>query len=255
MLPLQQVPPLNSSHKNTQRSSLIRTQSSTRRKSQTTLQLSHAKTEPLLVLACGALAREIQQLKLLNGWEHIRIQCLDAELHNRPKLIAGKLREKLELLRDEYPNIFIAYADCGSGGDIDRVMDEFSTDENTIERLPGAHCYAFFAGIEAFDEMAEEALGTFYLTDFLAQHFERLIIKGLKLDKHPELKPMMFGNYTRLVYLSQTHSEKLHIAAKKAADYLGVDYEHRHTGYGLLESGLETQVINFTNSIEFQPRE
>lgn len=235
MLLLQQVQRLNSSPKNTQ--------------------ISFAESEPLLVLACGALAREIQQLKLLNDWQHIRIQCLDAELHNRPQLIAGKLREKLHLLSDEYRNIFIAYADCGSGGDIDRVMAEFSTDENSIERLPGAHCYAFFAGIEAFDKMAEEAIGTFYLTDFLAQHFERLIIKGMKLDRHPELKPMMFGNYTRLMYLSQSHNEKLHVAAQEAAKYLDVDYEHRHTGYGLLESGLQAQVINFTNSIEFQPRE
>ena len=239
MLQPQQVLPLNSLLKNTQRSS----------------QLTLADSEPLLVIACGALAREIQQLKLLNGWEHIRIQCLDAELHNRPDLIAGKLREKLQQNRDDYRNIFIAYADCGTGGDIDRVMAEFSSEDCPIERLPGAHCYAFFAGIEAFDEMAEEALGTFYLTDFLAQHFERLIIKGMKLDKHPELKPMMFGNYTRLVYLSQIHNEKLHIAAQKAADYLGVAYEHKHTGYGLLESGLQTQVINFTNSTKFQPRE
>ena len=239
MLQQQQVPPLNSLLKNTQLSA----------------QPNLAAPEPLLVLACGALAREIQQLKQLNDWQHIRIQCLDAELHNRPDLIAGKLREKLQALRNEYHNIFIAYADCGTGGDIDRVMAEFSTDENTIERLPGAHCYAFFAGIEAFDEMTEEALGTFYLTDFLAQHFERLIIKGMKLDKHPELKPMMFGNYTRLVYLSQIHNEKLHIAAKKAADYLGVEYEHRHTGYGLLESGLQAQVINFTKPTDFQPRE
>lgn len=232
MLPPQQAQLLNSSLKSTQR--------------------SLAKSEPLLVLACGALAREIQQLKLLNGWEHIRIQCLDAELHNRPNLIAGKLREKLELLHNEYRNIFIAYADCGTGGDIDRVMADFSTEDNSIERLPGAHCYAFFAGLEAFDEMAEEALGTFYLTDFLAQHFERLIIKGMKLDKHPELKPMMFGNYTRLVYLSQTHNKTLQLAAQEAAQYLGVDYEHRHTGYGLLESGLQTQVVNFTNPSDLQ---
>ena len=239
MLQPQQVQPLNSSLKNTQRNT----------------PLDLAATEPLLVLACGALAREIQQLKLLNQWQHLRIQCLDADLHNRPDLIAGKLREKLVELRDEYKNIFIAYADCGSGGDIDRVMAEFSTDEHPIERLPGAHCYAFFAGLEAFDEMAEEALGTFYLTDFLAQHFERLIIKGMKLDQHPELKPMMFGNYTHLVYLSQIHNEKLHVAAKKAAEFLDLEYEHRHTGYGLLESGLQTQVINFTDSTNFQPRE
>lgn len=227
MLRLQQVQLLSSLHKNTPLSQSERT------------------AEPLLVIACGALAREIQQLKLLNGWEHIRIQCLDADLHNRPELIAGKLRTKLAAFRDDYPHIFIAYADCGTGGDIDRVMAEFSTPEHAIERLPGAHCYAFFAGLEAFDQLAEEALGTFYLTDFLAQHFDRLIVRGMKLDQHPEIKPMMFGHYTRLVYLSQTHNEKLVNAAKQAADYLGLAFEQKHTGYGLLESGLQAQVINF----------
>jgi len=202
-------------------------------------------TAPLLVIACGALAREIQQIKLLNNWQHIRIQCLDAELHNRPERIAGKLREKMQTLQGQYQQIFVAYADCGSGGDIDRVIAEFSTDEYPIERLPGAHCYAFFAGLDAFDKLAEEEIGTFYLTDFLAQHFERLIIRGLKLDKHPEIKPMMFGSYTRLVYLSQTDNETLLHAAQQAAEYLGLSFEHRHTGYGLLESGLQAQVINF----------
>ncbi|PID44407.1 MAG: hypothetical protein CSB47_11235 [Proteobacteria bacterium] len=227
MLPQQLVQPLNSLPKNTQPDS------------------SAEQVEPLLVITCGALAREIQQIKLLNDWRHIRIQCLDAELHNHPKLIAGKLREKLTLLRDDYENIFIAYADCGTGGDIDRVIAEFSHVDSPIERLPGAHCYAFFAGLETFDELAEEAIGTFYLTDFLAQHFDRLIIRGMKLDQHPELKPMMFGHYTRLMYLSQTHNEKLKNAAQQAADYLGLAFETRHTGYGLLESGLQAQVINF----------
>lgn len=227
MLQPQQVQPLNSLLKNTQ------------------LKQATQEPEPLLVIACGALAREIQQLKLLNDWQHLRIQCLDAELHNRPERIAGKLRAKLLEYQEQYKHIFIAYADCGSGGDIDRVIGEFSTPNSPIERLPGAHCYAFFAGLEAFDKLAEEAIGTFYLTDFLAQHFDRLIIQGMKLDKHPEIKPMMFGNYTRLVYLSQTHNEKLVKAAQRAAEYLGLSFEQQHTGYGLLESGLQAQVINF----------
>lgn len=200
---------------------------------------------PLLVIACGALAREIQQLKLLNNWQHLRIQCLDAELHNRPERIAGKLREKLEELHAQYQHIFIAYADCGSGGEIDQVIAEFSSEAHPIERLPGAHCYAFFAGLERFDELAEQAIGSFYLTDFLAQHFQRLIVKGLKLDQHPELLPMMFGHYTRVAYLSQTHNPTLLQAARQAAEYLGLEFEYQHTGYGLLESGLQTQVINF----------
>lgn len=206
---------------------------------------SAAQPEPLLVLACGALAREIQQIKQANHWQHLRIQCLDAELHNRPERIAGQLREKLALLRDDYPQIFIAYADCGTGGEIDRVIAEFSSDETPIERLPGAHCYAFYAGLDAFEQLAEEAIGTLYLTDFLAQHFERLIIRGLKLDKHPELMPMVFGHYTRLVYLAQTDNEKLLHAAQQAAAYLGLAFETQHTGYGLLESSLQAQVIHF----------
>ncbi|PWR00146.1 hypothetical protein DKW60_03125 [Leucothrix pacifica] len=234
MLQPQQVQPLNSLHKNTPHSQ------------------AELLTEPLLVIACGALAREIQQIKLLNGWQQLRIQCLDAELHNRPERISGQLRSKLAEVRDDYQHIFIAYADCGTGGEIDRVMAEFSTTERPIERLPGAHCYAFFAGLEAFDQLAEEALGTFYLTDFLAQHFDRLIVRGMKLDKHPEIKTMMFGNYTRLVYLSQTHNEKLVITAQQAAQYLGLAFEQRHTGYGLLESGLQAQVIN--QVINFQPQ-
>ena len=199
-----------------------------------------AQSSPILIIACGALAQEIVQLQTLNGWNHLHLKCLDADLHNRPHLIAGKLREKIAQHRNEYNNIFVAYADCGSGGEIDRVLE----DEN-IERLPGAHCYSFFAGEQRFKEISEQELGSFYLTDFLAKHFERLVIKGLKLDQHPELRDQYFGNYTRVVYLSQEDNPSLRSLAKNAALFLGLDFEHEHCGYGDLQTGLELQVLKF----------
>lgn len=199
-----------------------------------------AQSSPILIIACGALAQEIVQLQTLNGWNHLHLKCLDAELHNRPHLIAGKLREKIAQHRNEYNNIFVAYADCGSGGEIDRVLE----DEN-IERLPGAHCYSFFAGEQRFREISEQELGSFYLTDFLAKHFERLVIKGLKLDQHPELRDQYFGNYTRVVYLSQEDNPSVRSLAKNAALFLGLDFEHEHCGYGDLQTGLELQVLKF----------
>ena len=199
-----------------------------------------AQSSPILIIACGALAQEIVQLQTLNGWNHLHLKCLDAELHNRPHLIAGKLREKIAQHRNEYNNIFVAYADCGRGGEIDRVLE----DEN-IERLPGAHCYSFFAGEQRFREISEQELGSFYLTDFLAKHFERLVIKGLKLDQHPELRDQYFGNYTRVVYLSQEDNPSLRDLAKNAALFLGLDFEHEHCGYGDLQTGLESQVLKF----------
>ena len=199
-----------------------------------------AQSSPILIIACGALAQEIVQLQTLNGWNHLHLKCLDAELHNRPHLIAGKLREKIAQHRNEYNNIFVAYADCGSGGEIDRVLE----DEN-IERLPGAHCYSFFAGEQRFKEISEQELGSFYLTDFLAKHFERLVIRGLKLDQYPELRNQYFGNYTRVVYLSQEDNPSLRSLAKNAALFLGLDFEHEHCGYGDLQTGLESQVLKF----------
>ena len=187
----------------------------------------------VLVIACGALAREITELKRLHGWEHLHMQCIDARLHLRPALIPERLREKIRQNKDQYEQIFVAYADCGTVGDIDRVLEE-----EGIERLPGAHCYQFFAGTERFAVMSDEEPGTFYLTDFLAQHFERLVIRPLQLDTHPELRDAYFGNYRRLIYLSQRKDDGLLRAAETAADRLGLDFEHAHCGYGELETNL-----------------
>ena len=191
--------------------------------------------EQVLVIACGALAREISELRQSYGWHHLHLKCIDARLHNRPTLIPDRLREIIRRYKGEYDQIFVAYADCGTGGAIDAVLEE-----EGIERLPGAHCYQFYAGAERFAALAKEEPGTFYLTDFLAQHFERLVIRPLKIDEHPQLRDAYFGNYRRLVFLSQTSDEPLLAAAKNAAQRLSLDFGHVHCGYGALETGLQS---------------
>jgi len=190
--------------------------------------------ESVLVIACGALAREITELKRSHGWEHLHLATMDAWLHNRPELIAERLRAKIRRYSGEYAHVFVAYADCGTSGAIDRVLAETGA-----TRLPGAHCYEFYAGARTFAALAASEPGSFYLTDFLAAHFERFVIRPLQLDIHPELRDAYFGNYRRVVYLSQRRSPELARAARQAAQRLGLGFEHVHCGYGELESGLQ----------------
>ncbi len=193
--------------------------------------------ESVLVIACGALAREIVALKRRYGWNHLDMQCIDARLHNRPELIPERLRQKIRENAGRYDRIFVAYADCGTGGAIDRILAQ-----EQIERLPGAHCYQFFAGRDRFAELSDAEPGTFYLTDFLARNFDKLVVRPLKLDTHPELRDAYFGNYRRLVFLSQTSDPELLRAAKAAAGRLDLEFEHVHSGYGGLERGLKAML-------------
>ncbi len=192
----------------------------------------------LLVIGCGALAEELSALKKANQWTAVDIKCLDAALHNRPERIADRLEVALTQQHAHYDNIFIAYADCGTGGAVDRVADQFNA-----QRLPGAHCYEFYATSPVFAALAEAEPGTFYLTDFLVRHFERLVIQEMKLDKHPELEEMMFGHYRKVVYLAQIEDSQLRVEAEWAAARLKLPLEVVTTGYGLLASKVEEQVV------------
>lgn len=184
---------------------------------------------PSLLLACGALGREVIAVLEAGGVGGLEVTCLPANLHNKPQLIAEAVRDKVRKHRDEYDNIFVLYADCGTGGDLDKVCDE-----EGVVRIPGAHCYEFYAGASAFEQMADAEPATFYLTDYLTRHFETLIMVGLGLDRFPELLPDYFGNYSRVVYLAQTDDPELDEQARKAAEKLGLAYERRFTGYGEL---------------------
>ncbi len=191
-----------------------------------------------LVIGCGALAREL--VTITRQLPNVEVACLPAELHNRPGGIPGAVRGRIADARaDGFDRIFVAYADCGTGGLLDRVL----TDER-VERLPGAHCYEFYAGSAAFAALHEEELGTFYLTDFLVKNFERLVWRGLGLDRHPELMADYFGNYRRVVYLAQTEDPELDVAAAAAATQLGLDFERRQTGLG----DLATSVVAFVGA-------
>jgi hypothetical protein len=189
----------------------------------------------VLVIACGALAREIAALRRANAWAHLDVACLPPELHNRPERIPGAVRERIRASRERYATIFVAYGDCGTGGGLDAVLRE-----EGVERIPGAHCYEFFAGTRPFASLAAEVPGTFYVTDFLLRHFDRLVIRGLGLDRHPELAPQYFRNYRRLMYLAQVDAPERIAAARAAAARLGLGFAHRVTGYGGLERGLRT---------------
>ena len=189
-----------------------------------------------LVIACGALAREVMALVRGHGWSAIEVQCLPAVWHNHPERIPGGVREKIRAWRagGERGPVFVAYADCGTGGALDAVVEA-----EGAERLPGAHCYEVYAGGRTFVALHEAEPGTLYLTDYLARNFERLIIRGLGIDRHPELLPTYFGSYRRLVHLAQTRDGALRAAARAAAGRLGLEFEYRWTGYGGLAPFLE----------------
>jgi len=192
-----------------------------------------AERPEVLVLACGAIAREVLAVIRLNGWTNVTVRCLPAKLHSRPELIAPAVDAKLTELRDRYERVLVAYADCGTGGALDKVLER-----HHIERLPGAHCYGFLTGNATWEELHDAEPATFYLTDFLARHFDALVIRGLGLDRHPELLPQYFGNYRRLLYLAQTEDEDLRARARAAAEKLGLEYEEQRTGYGDLVPSL-----------------
>jgi hypothetical protein len=191
-------------------------------------------TDRVMLIACGALAREVRALIGLNGWTHMDLECLPARLHNAPEKIPELVRAKARAARARgYGQVFVVYADCGTGGKLDAVCAE-----EGLERMAGPHCYAFFDGLDAFARRAEAEIGAFYLTDFLARHFETLVWRGLALDRHPELIEMMFGHYDRLIYLAQTDDRALDAAALRAALALGLRFERRRTGYGDLAATL-----------------
>jgi hypothetical protein len=183
----------------------------------------------VLVVGCGALGREL--VALTRELPGVDLTCLPADLHNRPERIPEAVAGRLRARGGDYDRVFVAYADCGTGGLLDRMLE---TEFDGVERIPGAHCYEFYAGAAAFAALQDEEVGTFYLTDFLARNFERIVWRGLGLDDHPELLETYFGNYRRLVYLAQTEDEELVERARAAAVKLGLAFEHRPTGLGEL---------------------
>ena len=192
----------------------------------------------MVIVGCGALAREL--LALTRDIPGVKVLGVDARLHMRPALIAAAVERRIAEARATYGSdvgIFVAYADCGTGGALDAVLER-----EGVQRIEGAHCYEFYAGASAYAALQDEELGTFYLTDFLARQFESLVLRGLGLDRHPELLSDYFGNYRRLVYLAQSDDRELDAKARAAADRLGLAFERRATGFGDLAPTIQNAI-------------
>jgi hypothetical protein len=187
----------------------------------------------ILLVACGALAHEILALKRINGWDHLDLQCLPANLHLWPDRIPDAVEAAVIAQRDAYDSVFVVYADCGTGGLLQARCAALG-----VEMIEGPHCYAFFEGTAGFVERAETEFTAFYLTDFLVRQFDAFVWRPMGLDRHPQLRDMLFGNYTKLVYQAQTEDPALDAKARDCAARLGLDYERRFTGYGDLAEAL-----------------
>ncbi len=185
----------------------------------------------ILLLACGALAREILDLIAANGWSHLDLHCLPAILHNYPDRIPAEVEKAIAKHRADYDDIFVVYADCGTGGTLQQTCDRLG-----VSMVEGPHCYSFFEGNDTFAARGE--ITCFYLTDFLVRQFDAFVVKPLGLDRHPDLRDMYFGNYTTLVYQAQTDDADLTALAKTHAKTLGLDFERRLTGYGDLTTSM-----------------
>ena len=185
----------------------------------------------ILLIACGALAREILALKRANGWDHMVLQCLPAKYHLYPDKITQAVEETVRENRGAYDDMFVVYADCGTGGLLQAKCAELG-----VEMVAGPHCYSFFEGNDTF--AARDEITAFYLTDFLVKQFDAFVWKPMGLDRHPELRDMIFGNYTKLVYQAQVNDPALEAKARDCAARLGLDYEYRFTGYGDLKTAL-----------------
>ena len=196
--------------------------------------LKRTNAEKVQIIACGMLAREILDVIAINHLSHLELTCLPAELHYYPDRIPAALDKAIGKARDEgFAGIFVGYADCGTGGLIDRVCTKHG-----VSRIDGPHCFAFYQGLPAFDRVADGDMTAFYMTDFLCRHFDAFFMKPLGLDRHPELIPDFFGNYEKVVYLAQTDDFALEAVAERAATMLGLAYEKRMTGYGDLGRAL-----------------
>ncbi|WP_187430107.1 hypothetical protein ROLI_023950 [Roseobacter fucihabitans] len=192
-----------------------------------------AQTGRVLLIACGALAREILDLRKANGWTHLDLTCLPANYHLYPEKITQGVREAVTKHRAAYDQIFVVYADCGTGGLLQAACRELA-----VEMIAGPHCYSFFEGNARFAEHSDSEITAFYLTDFLVRQFDAFVVKPMGLDRHPQLRDMYFGNYEKLVYQAQTDDPALTQKAQDCAAFLGLAFERRLTGYGDLATAL-----------------
>ena len=201
------------------------------------MQTKITTVQKTLFITCGAIAREVIAIKTLNKFSNVEVSCLPASWHNSPEKITPAIKRKIRPAKTKFARIFVIYGDCGTGGELDKLIEE-----EGVTRIPGPHCYEFFMGREEFEEAHADEPGCFYLTDYLARHFDRVVLKGLGLDQFPELLFEYFKNYKKLIYIAQTDDSSLELKARQAADRLGLQYERRIRGYGELGKFMASAV-------------
>ena len=201
------------------------------------MQTKITKVQKTLFITCGAIAREVIAIKTLNKFSNVEVSCLPASWHNSPEKITPAIKKKIRTAKTKFARIFVLYGDCGTGGELDKLIEQ-----EGVTRIPGPHCYEFFMGREEFEEAHANEPGCFYLTDYLARHFDRVVLKGLGLDRFPELLFEYFKNYKKLIYIAQTDDSSLELKARQAADRLGLQYERRIRGYGELGKFMTSAV-------------
>ena len=201
------------------------------------MQTKITKVQKTLFITCGAIAREVIAIKTLNKFSNVEVSCLPASWHNSPEKITPAIKKKIRTATTKFTRIFVLYGDCCSRGELDKLIEE-----EGVTRIPGPHCYEFFMGREEFEEAHADEPGCFYLTDYLARHFDRVVLKGLGMDRFPELLFEYFKNYKKLIYIAQTDDSSLELKARKAADRLGLEYERRIRGYGELGKFMASAV-------------
>jgi hypothetical protein len=183
------------------------------------------------LLICGALGKEVKTIVDDHGWD-IDIYGVPAMHHFYPKKIVEAVDRKLDELSAGYRQVVVVYGDCGTAGALEPVLERHGA-----VRVRGPHCYEMFAGSD-FERITDERPATFFLTDWLVRNFERAVVRGLGLDRYPELKPVYFQHYTDLLYLAQFSDTRLVAKAQEISDYLGLPLEVRHVGFGELETRL-----------------
>ena len=188
-------------------------------------------------VVCGALGREVKEIVERRQWD-ADIYGVSALLHLYPSRIVDELREKLHRLRPDYEKLVVVYGDCGMGGKLDALLEEVGA-----VRVPGPHCYEMYAGAERFAQIADQRPATFFLTDWLVRNFDRAVVRGLGLDRHPDLKDMLFGNYESVLFLRQVPNPKLIEKAESIAAYLELPLDVEDVGLGELEERLEQTLL------------
>ena len=186
-----------------------------------------------LIIACGALSHELIHLVRANNWDHLDITCVPAKIHHTPARIPGAFRKKIRDNRDRYGRIFAMIGDCGTAGELDKVLED-----EGVERIAGPHCFSFLSGNDAFEEWTQDEITAFYLSDFFCWNFDKIVWESLGLDRRDDLADFVFSNYTKIVYIAQTENQALQEKARQIADRLGLEYEYRFTGYGDMEKTL-----------------